>query len=88
LADACRSFAEFCVKGLKADEERIAEHVNNSLMLVTALNQKIGYDKAAKIAKTAYENKKTLRETSIELGYLSAEEFDEAVQPEKMTRPF
>jgi fumarate hydratase class II len=87
LADACRSFAKFCVKGLKANEERIAEHVNNSLMLVTALNQSIGYDKAAEIAKTAYDKKKTLREAAVELGYLTGEEFDKAVQPVKMTKP-
>jgi fumarate hydratase, class II len=87
LADVCRTFREFCVEGLKPNRERIAELVNNSLMLVTALSPKIGYDKAAEIAKKAHQEGKTLKETVLELGYLSEAEYDEAVRPEKMVGP-
>lgn len=84
LADASRSFAEFAIDGLVADEERIKENVNNSLMLVTALSPVIGYDKAAKIAHLAHHEHSTLKEACLKLGYLSGEEFDKAVRPEEM----
>jgi fumarate hydratase class II len=87
LADAARSFTDNCVVGIKADEARIGELMQRSLMLVTALTPKIGYDKAAKIAKTAHANGTTLREEATRLGYLSAAEFDRLMRPERMTRP-
>jgi fumarate hydratase class II len=87
LADGCRSFREFCVEGLTADRERIAEHVSQSLMLVTALTPEIGYDKAAEIAKKAHREGTTLRDAALALGYLSADRFDELLDPEAMTRP-
>jgi fumarate hydratase class II len=87
LTDACRTFREFCVEGLEPDRQRIAEHLANSLMLVTALNPIIGYDKAADVAKLAYKEGITLREAAITLGYLSGEDFDAAVRPEEMTHP-
>jgi fumarate hydratase class II len=87
LADACRTFTEFCVEGLKPNRQRIAELVDRSLMLVTALSPRIGYDKAAEIAKKAHHEGKTLKETALELGYLTEAEYDEAVRPEKMVGP-
>jgi fumarate hydratase class II len=87
LADVCKTFREFCVEGLKPNQERIAELVDNSLMLVTALSPKIGYDKAAEIAKKAHHEGKTLKETALELGYLTEAEYDEAVVPERMVGP-
>jgi fumarate hydratase class II len=84
LADGCRSFRENCVVGIEANHARIAENLDKSLMLVTALNPHIGYDNAAKIAKTAHKSGKTLKETAIELGLVTAEQFDEWVRPEKM----
>jgi fumarate hydratase, class II len=87
LCDACRTFREFCVEGLQPNRERIAELVDRSLMLVTALSPRIGYDKAAEIAKKAHREGKTLRETAVELGYLTEAEYDEAVRPEKMVGP-
>jgi fumarate hydratase class II len=84
LADACDCFREFCVEGIEANEARIRELVGQSLMLVTALNSKIGYDKAAQIAKKAHKEGTTLREAALALGYLTAEEFDATVRPEKM----
>ena len=87
LADAARSFTDHCVAGIKADETRIRELMERSLMLVTALTPKIGYDKATKIAKTAHKNGTTLREEAVRLGYLSGAEFDLLVRPERMTRP-
>jgi fumarate hydratase, class II len=87
LTDACRAFREFCVEGLEPDYEQIDRHLRNSLMLVTALNQIIGYDNAAKVAKKAHAERKTLREAALELGLLSAEQFDAAVRPEEMTHP-
>jgi len=87
LADACTNFRRFAVEGLEADEERIDEHVRSSLMVVTALTPHIGYDKAAEIAKHAHHGKTTLRDAAVELGHLTAEEFDELVRPERMTRP-
>ncbi|MGQ0803687.1 MAG: class II fumarate hydratase [Actinomycetota bacterium] len=87
LTDVCRSFREHAVEGLRADEERIAEHLGNSLMLVTALNPHIGYDNAAAIAKHAHREGLTLKEAAVALGHLSSEQFDELVRPEDMTGP-
>lgn len=84
IADACESFNEHCIVGLEANEPRIKENLNNSLMLVTALNTKIGYDKAADIAKKAHKENKTLKQAGIELGYLTAKEFDAWVKPADM----
>lgn len=84
IGDACVSFDEHCAIGIEPNYEFIKKHLNNSLMLVTALNTKIGYEKAAKIAKTAHENGTTLKEESVNLGFLTAEEFDEWVKPEDM----
>jgi fumarate hydratase class II len=87
LADAVDSFAKNCVDGIKVNQKRIKEHLDRSLMLVTALNPKIGYDKAAKVAKMALAEEKTLKEKAMELGYLTSEEFDEWVDPNKMLGP-
>ena len=87
LTDSCRSMVDHCVVGIQPNRERIAHFLNDSLMLVTALNQKIGYDKAAEIAKTAHKEHATLRATAIKLGYLTGEEFDATVRPEEMTHP-
>lgn len=84
IGDACVSFDEHCAVGIEPNRKRIKEHLNNSLMLVTALNTKIGYDNAAKIAKKAYADDSTLKEAAIELGLLTSEEFDEWVRPEDM----
>ena len=87
LSDGCRSFGEKCVAGITANEPVIARYVNNSLMLVTALNRYIGYDKASVIAKEAHAKGATLREAAVSLGILSGEEFDRIVVPEKMIAP-
>jgi len=87
LSDAARSFTEHCLRGLRADEKRIAELMQRSLMLVTALAPTIGYDNAAKIAKTAHARGTTLREEAIRLGLVSGKDFDRLVQPARMTRP-
>jgi fumarate hydratase class II len=87
LADAAVSFADNCVAGIRADEVRIGELMKKSLMLVTALAPKIGYDRAAAIAKAAHANGTTLREEAIRLGYVSPAEFDRLVRPERMIRP-
>ena len=87
LTDACDSFRVHCVDGIEANEERIRSNLYNSLMLVTTLNPHIGYDKAAEVAKKAYNDNLSLREAIIDLGYMSGEEFDQLVQPEKMIRP-
>jgi fumarate hydratase class II len=87
LADVVRSFTENCVEGIRADEKRIRELMERSLMLVTALAPKIGYDNAAKVAKTAHAHGTTLKEEAVRLGFVSAAEFDRLVQPSKMTRP-
>jgi fumarate hydratase class II len=84
LADAMDSFREKCVAGITANEERIRSHLDNSLMLVTALNTQIGYYKAAEIAQSAHRRNTTLRQAAIDLGYLSGEEFDRLVVPERM----
>jgi fumarate hydratase class II len=87
LSDACDRFTEYCVEGLTPNYEQIQNHLNNSLMLVTALNPLIGYDKAAMVAKKAHKERMTLREAALALGFLSGEEFDAAVVPEEMTHP-
>ena len=87
LSDACIAFGERCIDGLEANKENIQKHLDNSLMLVTALNNHIGYDKAAKIAKNAHEKGMTLRASALELGYVTNEEFDEWVRPEDMISP-
>ena len=84
IADACVSFDINCAVGIEPNHENIRKNLDNSLMLVTALNTKIGYVKAAKIAKTAHKNGTTLKEESINLGYLTSEEFDAWVKPEDM----
>lgn len=85
IGDACVSFNDNCAVGIEPLYKNIEKHLNNSLMLVTALNTKIGYYKAAEIAQTAHEQNSTLKETAIQLGYVTAEEFDEWVRPEDMT---
>ncbi|UOF02594.1 class II fumarate hydratase [Bdellovibrio reynosensis] len=87
LADACESFTDHCVMGIEANRDQIRKHLEHSLMLVTALNPRIGYDNAAKIAKTAHKNGTTLREEAINLGLLTGEEFDKIVKPELMVNP-
>jgi fumarate hydratase class II len=87
LADASRSFTENCVRGIRADEKRIRDLMQRSLMLVTALAPKIGYDNAAKVAKEAHARGTTLKEEALRLGFVSAAEFDRLVQPDKMTHP-
>ena len=87
LADAADSFREHCIEGLQANEGQIKELLGRSLMLVTALAPTIGYDKATKVAKTAHKNGTTLREEALNLGYVSAEEFDRVVRPETMIAP-
>lgn len=84
LGDACDSFEEHCAAGIEPNAERIKALVDNSLMLVTALNTKIGYYKAAEIANLAHENGTTLREAAVNSGYVTAEDFDEWVRPEDM----
>jgi fumarate hydratase, class II len=87
LADVARSFTEHCVEGIRADEKRIRELMQRSLMLVTALAPKIGYDNAAKVAKTAHARGTTLKEEAVRLGFVTPAEFDRLVQPDKMTHP-
>ncbi|HEY9824285.1 MAG TPA: class II fumarate hydratase [Stenomitos sp.] len=87
LSDSCRSFTEHLVVGLEPNRTQIQALVQRSLMLVTALTPKIGYNRAAEVAKLAYANNKTLREVCLELGYLSGEEFDQTVRPEAMIHP-
>jgi fumarate hydratase class II len=87
LTDSCTNFRQFAVEGIEANEEQIESHVRNSLMVVTALAPHIGYDKAAEIAKHAHHNRTTLKEATVALGHLAAEEFDRLVRPEDMTKP-
>ena len=87
LADACNSFVEHCVHGIEVNMEKIEHYVDNSLMLVTALAPKIGYDQAAQVAKAAHKSGISLREAALKLGFVTAEEFDAAVHPEDMTHP-
>ena len=84
IGDACQSFNDNCAVGIEPNTARIEELVNKSLMLVTALNTRIGYYKAAEIAQTAHKEGTTLKEATLQLGYLTAEEFDETVVPAKM----
>jgi fumarate hydratase class II len=87
MSDACRSFTDHCIVGVEANREQIKNHLNNSLMLVTALNPRIGYDNAAKVAKKAFAENKTLKQACIDLGLLNGDEFDQIVRPEKMIGP-
>ena len=87
ITDACHGYVEYMLKGIEVDHAKVKGHVENSLMLVTALAPKIGYDKASKIAHTAHVEHTSLREAAVKLGYLTGEEFDQWVRPEKMTKP-
>jgi fumarate hydratase, class II len=87
LTDGCRSFCDRCAIGIEPNEKRITDHLNSSLMLVTALNPHIGYEKAAKISLTAYREDLTLREAALKLGFLTEEQFDTWVRSEEMTHP-
>lgn len=87
IHDACHGFVDYCIAGIELNREQIDEHVKNSLMLVTALNPHIGYDKAALVAKNAHKKGISLRESAVQLGYLTGEEFDKYVKPEEMTHP-
>ena len=87
LSDSSKNFSQYCIKGIKADLKKISNDLNNSLMLVTALAPKIGYDNAAKIAKSALKNKTTLKLEAIKTGLISAKDFDKIVDPRKMTYP-
>jgi fumarate hydratase class II len=87
MADVTRSFTENCVEGIRADEKRIRDLMERSLMLVTALAPKIGYDNAAKVAKSAHARGTTLKEEAVRLGFVSADEFDRLVRPREMTHP-
>jgi fumarate hydratase class II len=87
ISDSCRSFSDKCVNGLEANEDNIKAHLENSLMLVTALNPHIGYDNAAKIAKNAHKKGLTLRESALELELLTDQQFEEWVRPELMIGP-
>jgi fumarate hydratase class II len=87
LTEASATLTRFCVEGLEPNEDRIRHHLENSLMLVTALNPLIGYDRAAEVAKKAHREGATLRQAVVDLGYLTGEQFDEAVRPESMTHP-
>jgi len=87
LADACHSFLDNCVVGIEPNRDVIARHLENTLMLVTALNEVIGYDNAAKVAKLAHKKNITLRQAAAELGLVKPEDFDKYVKPEKMVSP-
>jgi fumarate hydratase class II len=87
LRDAIQSFVEFCISGIGINRDQIEDHLRHSLMLVTALNPHIGYDKAAQVAKNAHKKKISLRQSAVELGFLTGEQFDELVIPEEMTHP-
>ena len=87
MADSSKAFALYCVKGIKADKKRIKDLLDNSLMLVTALAPRIGYDNAAKIAKSAHKNGTTLKEEVLKTGLISEKEYEKVMDPIKMTRP-
>jgi fumarate hydratase class II len=87
LTDSCHSFTHHCAAGIEPNLDRINHYVSDSLMLVTALNPHIGYDKAAQIAKNAHKEKTSLREAAVASGYLTGEQFDSWVKPEAMTHP-
>ena len=88
MADASKSFAKYCIKDLKANKKKIKENLDNSLMLVTALAPKIGYDNAAKIAKEAYKNNTTLKEEAIKSKLINEKEYNKIVDPKKMIKPY
>ena len=88
MADSSKSFANYCVRGLRANKKKIQELLNNSLMLVTALTPKIGYDNAAKISKKAHKNGTTLKEEAIKSGLISKREYNKIVDPKKMIKPY
>ena len=87
ITDACHGYVEYMLKGIEVDRAKVGHHVHNSLMLVTALQPKIGYDNAAKVAKTEHREHTSLRDAAVKLGFLTGEEFDQLVRPEKMTKP-
>jgi len=87
MADSSKSFANYCIKGLRADKKKIKNYLNNSLMLVTALAPKVGYDSAAKIAKKAHKNGTTLKEEAIKSGLISEKDYAKIVDPTKMIKP-
>ena len=87
MSDSSKAFASYCVRGLKADKKRIKSLLDNSLMLVTALSPKIGYDKAAKIAKAAHKNGTTLKQEVVKSGVLSEKEYNKIMNPVLMTKP-
>jgi fumarate hydratase class II len=87
IHDACHGFVDYCINGIELNRENIDHYLRNSLMLVTALNQHIGYDNAAKIAKNAHKKGISLKESAVSLGLLEAEKFDELVKAEDMTHP-
>ena len=87
IADSTKNFALYCVKGIKANKKRIKEHLDNSLMLVTALAPHIGYDNAAKIAKTALKNNTTLKHETLKTGLISEKDYERIVDPKKMIYP-
>ena len=87
LGDACTNFRQFAIEGVEANRDQIAEYVENSLMLVTGLNEAIGYDNAAAIAKHAHKTGTTAKAAAVELGHLTAEQYDDIIDPEGMTRP-
>ena len=87
LADSVKNFTLYCVKDIKADKKKIKEHLDNSLMLVTALAPKIGYDNAAKIAKNALKNKTTLKTEALKSGLINEREYNKIVNPNKMIKP-
>ena len=87
ISDSTKNFALYCVKGIKANKKRIKEHLDNSLMLVTALAPHIGYDNAAKIAKKALKNNTTLKHETLKTGLVKEKNYDQIVDPKKMTTP-
>jgi fumarate hydratase class II len=87
LADSMRSFSDHCVVGITVNKDQVSEYLNRSLMLIIALSPVIGYDKCAAVAHKAHHDNKTLKEVTIELGYLTADEFEQHMRPEKMAHP-
>ena len=88
MADSSKSFATYCIRGLKADKKKIKNFLDNSLMLVTALSPKVGYDNAAKIAKKAHKNGTSLKEEAIKSGLITEKEYTKIVDPKKMIGPY
>ena len=87
MSDSSKSFTNYCIKGLKADEKKIKKFLDNSLMLVTSLSPKIGYDNASKIAKKAHKNGTTLKEEAVKSGLITEKEYKRIVDPKKMIKP-